>query len=411
MATPMGTPTCILLADDFTGACDTALQFVRAGLSARVQVAGVPAGDVDVLVWDTQTRNHPAAVARDRVADAVVRLEPFLDRLWYKKVDSTLRGAIGAEVEIVLRRTRRDLCVLAPALPDAGRTTLAGTHFVDGIALHRSPAGQDPGAPVLHSSITDLLASTASLRSTVVPLSLVHAGAEPLHAALARLAGPVVAIVDAQASSDLRTIAAAAARLDPPPLLCGSAGLAAFVPEAFGLRSQAPRPQAGTSRGGMLLILAGSATRHTRQQLDHLHQHQHQHWAVQEILVAATDDADGIAARAMAGSTAGSIVAILSVPPDEPDPDAALRIMARAARCCTRDPMLSGIAVTGRTTAIILLDELSAGAVNVLESVEAQVPLCRLVDGPAAGLHLITKAGGLGGEDVFVRAARRLLPS
>ncbi len=406
----MSMPTCILLADDFTGACDTALQFVRAGLSARVQIAGVPAGDVDVLVWDTQTRNHPAAVARARVADAVARLEPFLDRLWYKKVDSTLRGPIGAELEVLLCRTRRNLCVLAPALPDAGRTTLAGTHFVDGMPLHRSPASRDPGAPVLHSSIADLLASTASLRSTVVPLSLVHAGAEALHAGLARLTGPAVAIVDAQESSDLRTIAAAAARLDRPPLLCGSAGLAAFIPEAFGLRSQAPRPQAGSSRGRMLLILAGSAARHTRQQLDCLHEHLHLHWTVQEILVAATDAPDGIAARATAGSTAGSNITILSVPPDEPDPDAALRTMARAARCCTRDPRLSGIAVTGGTTAIILLNELSVGAVNVLESVEAQVPLCRLVDGPAAGLHLITKAGGLGGEDVFVRAARRLLP-
>ena len=314
----MSTPTCVLLADDFTGACDTGLQFVLAGLSARVQLAGEPAGGADVLVWDTGTRNCSAPAARDLVGRAARGLAPHSGSVWYKKVDSTLRGPIGAELEVLMQRTGRSLCVLAPALPGAGRTTRDGVHLVGGVPVHQTEAGRDPEAPVAHSSIADLLASTAAVPTASVPLAQVRAGADALWAGLARLDLPAVAIVDAEEPRDLETIAKAAARLDRPPLLCGCAGLAAFVPAAFDLHSRTPPPPAGAPCGRLLLVVAGSARSHTRHQLDHLRQH----LKAREIPVSAAADPERVAAEATAGSAAGAVVSILSLRLDEPEPGA-----------------------------------------------------------------------------------------
>ena len=60
--------SCLIVADDFTGSCDTGLQFVQEGLRARVLIGSSleAAADTDVLVWDTETRNSTAAAARQR---------------------------------------------------------------------------------------------------------------------------------------------------------------------------------------------------------------------------------------------------------------------------------------------------------------------------------------------------------
>lgn len=401
----MPNPICILLADDFTGACDTGLQFVRAGLSARVQMSGTPEPVSDILVWDTETRNSAPRAAADRVTRAARQLAGHTGCIWYKKVDSTLRGPIGAEIDALMTATDCSLCLLAPALPGAGRTTVGGVHYVDGVPVHRTAAGRDPGAPVTRSSIAELVAQTSSLGTAVLPLSAVRAGVESVAARLAGLPGPTVAIADAAEPKDLQIVAAAAARLAEPPLLCGCAGLAANVPGAFGLVSLTPCPPPPDASGSLLLVVAGSAHPTTARQLGYLRQL----LQVRDAGIGSDGDPVGAAGLAGDGSAGSAAVSILSVRRGEAHPDGAIEAMARVARRISQESNLSGIAVTGGATALALLTELEAGAVDVLEAVGAEAPLCRLADGPRAGLPLVTKGGGLGEEDIFVRAARRLV--
>ena len=91
-----------VLADDLTGAADTALPFFGRGLSARIVLdADQPLPNADVLVLSTESRNVSEAEAIERVRHAAQRLRPMLagsaPSLVYKKIDSTLRGWVGAE--------------------------------------------------------------------------------------------------------------------------------------------------------------------------------------------------------------------------------------------------------------------------------------------------------------------------
>ena len=240
--------SCLILADDFTGSCDTGMQFVQAGLSARV-VLGRSAGavtDADVLVWDTETRNAAAPEARARMEAACRHLGEVQARVWYKKIDSTLRGAFAAELPVLMAARGFDLCLVAPAFPEAGRTTVGGYHLLHGVPVARTPMGADPGAPVRHSYVPRLFADE-EVEVRLVGLATVERGADAILDAVQRPgeAERVVVVLDAASPRDLSSVALAAARLDHPALLCGSAGLAAHLPGAFGLKGRSPEGSPG----------------------------------------------------------------------------------------------------------------------------------------------------------------------
>lgn len=134
-----------IIADDLTGALDTSAPFVASGLT--VAVAMTPeaadkalASEPDVLAVSTASRTLPAEVASARVRDIVKGLVPHAPRIVMKKIDSRLKGNVGAEADALAEASGRSALVVAPAVPDQGRTTR------DGAVVGR---GVDTPLPVL----------------------------------------------------------------------------------------------------------------------------------------------------------------------------------------------------------------------------------------------------------------------
>src|SRR3712207_5328518 len=124
-----------VVADDITGANTSAARMMTGGLSARtvVELDEIEPAlrTMDVVAVSTSSRDLPAAEAAARVRAAMQAAGdvPFVA----KRVDSTLRGNVGAELDAVLDAlgdTSRALVV--PAFPTAGRTTVGGVQHVDG---------------------------------------------------------------------------------------------------------------------------------------------------------------------------------------------------------------------------------------------------------------------------------------
>src|SRR5215212_4460698 len=147
-----------VIADDLTGAADTGVQFVHAGYRTAVffRVTQKLADDLDAVAFDTDSRTMPAGFAAKRVLDAAHVSRGA--RIVYKKLDSTLRGNIAAELAAVLNAARRDPAVVAPAFPAAGRTTAGGTQFVHGVPVDETEMRNDPRTPVLEAHVPTLLA-------------------------------------------------------------------------------------------------------------------------------------------------------------------------------------------------------------------------------------------------------------
>jgi uncharacterized protein YgbK (DUF1537 family) len=92
------------IADDLTGACDVAAELAVAGHRVRVEVApgaSEDAGDTsdDLVIVNTQSRSLTPALAATRVCDA---LRSGCAPLVVKKIDTALRGHLGAELDAAL---------------------------------------------------------------------------------------------------------------------------------------------------------------------------------------------------------------------------------------------------------------------------------------------------------------------
>jgi len=101
-AAPESAPRVLIVADDLTGALDTAGAFAQQGVSTKVVAQPLAAdaasvGETRVVALNTASRHLPAADAAARVQRCVRRFAGQHFDFVYKKIDSTLRGNVVAE--------------------------------------------------------------------------------------------------------------------------------------------------------------------------------------------------------------------------------------------------------------------------------------------------------------------------
>src|ERR671915_1438754 len=252
-----------VIADDLTGAADAGVQLVSTGYRTAVVFgeAEVVADDLDAVSFDTDSRAMPAGFAAKRVVDAA-RVASGA-RIVYKKLDSTLRGNVAAELAAALGGARRDRVIVAPAFPAAGRTTVGGIQRVHGVPVDETEMANDPNTPVSEAHVPSLLADTFS--------SVGALGVEDLaDLVLVRktLEDYECVVADAERNADLETLVRAVP--DPARILwAGSAGL------ALALGSVYPGPcagDAGVERGPIrpVLVVVGSLSGVAREQVRRL---------------------------------------------------------------------------------------------------------------------------------------------
>jgi uncharacterized protein YgbK (DUF1537 family) len=121
-----------IIADDLTGATDTGGQFAKQGYRTQMVIGAEPNigtlnKDVDVLVLDTETRETDKEAARMRISSVLKGMSLRDDDLVYKKVDSTLRGNIGIELEESLNVLNKDVCLFTPSFPPTQRISVEST--------------------------------------------------------------------------------------------------------------------------------------------------------------------------------------------------------------------------------------------------------------------------------------------
>ena len=153
-----------IIADDLTGANDTALQFQQKGANTKILLDSecTPKIKAGTEVWalSSESRNVPTEVALSRVEKAVKTfVENFNFDYYYKKIDSTLRGHIALETLTMLNILEYDAAIVMPAYPQEGRITVGGYHLAKGVPIGRTEMAIDPHAPITESHVPSLLRS------------------------------------------------------------------------------------------------------------------------------------------------------------------------------------------------------------------------------------------------------------
>lgn len=152
-----------VVCDDLTGGGDIGSQFIVRGLKTRISRSVddmvPPPPDTEVWIINTGSRALPPRQAGQRVRKALKALKEFSPDYIYKKIDSTLRGNIGSELDASLSEMELDSIPLCAAFPRMGRKTVDGIHYVDGKILAESHYARDAESPVKESDIRVLLSS------------------------------------------------------------------------------------------------------------------------------------------------------------------------------------------------------------------------------------------------------------
>ncbi len=388
-----------IIADDLTGACDTGAVFAgrgRVGLFVDPEVPG-PVGEVAVA--DTETRSLVPARAAERVGRAATLMGQRLrgGRL-FKKIDSTMRGPVGAEIESLLFASRTTALV-CPSFPAERRTVVNGILRVHGVPAHESPVGRDPDYPGTTSDLRAILRGQSRCPVTHLPLEAVRAGDAGGWGTAATGSGGIV-IADAETDADLDMLAAMGAA-EPSLLLAGSAGLARRLAMALGLTAGAVVLPAGHR----WLIVVGSLHPASRAQLDAL---------AAAGAVGVTVEVDGAppAPDALVSALASGRPAVIisRLAPASPEPPARLAMAERLATLASAvldaiTPDL--VCAIGGETALGLIRALGAERLDLLGPAASGLALSEVIVPGRAGagsrrLTLLTKAGGFGGPDLLL---------
>lgn len=250
-----------ILADDLTGAADSAARCRWAGLPAtiflKIPESPLPAG---VRAFTSDSRHLPAAEAAQRVRMMAAPLQA-LDAHWYKKIDSTLRGHIGSELDVLLELLDAPAALICPAFPAQKR----GLHTGHLVAPDLSP---------IPMHLPSLLQSQSRYPVAAISLEDVRNGklAARLQQTTSR-EGHRVLVVDALTDEDLDTIVDECAAALPNALLCGSAGLVGALARRLVGQEDFPVDRIhGPRLWQTALLLVGSGSQAAHRQIAYLQQ-------------------------------------------------------------------------------------------------------------------------------------------
>ncbi len=231
-----------LIADDLTGACDAGAPFAGRGPRGCLRRSRFAWPGVDRGRGRHREPWAPAGRCRGRRARGRrgVSARVSTGGLLFKKIDSTLRGPIGAELEALLETSGRRAALVCPAFPGQGRTVADGMLLVNGAPAHESPIGRDPAYPGPTSDVVEIVRRGAARPVSLLPLDRVRGDRDALARTL-RDARDRIIVADALTDGDLDALARATLGCTELAL-AGSAGLARAVAAAHGLARPRPRP-------------------------------------------------------------------------------------------------------------------------------------------------------------------------
>jgi len=394
-----------IIADDLTGAMDTGVQFSKVGLRTLLHLTSASVDDAEVVVLDTESRDDPPNVAYGKVTGAARRLK---GRIIYKKIDSTLRGNIGYELDGVMDELGLKRALIAPAFPINGRTTFEGRQFVDGLPLLESLFSKDPHCPTTDHIPT--LVEGQSVRSVgPIPLSIVDQDAGALKEEVDKREEELL-VIDALNEVHLLCIARVAAQQGISCLACGSAGLAQALPFGFGFESQKRRSSKHSPRAGPVLVVAGSHNPVTVRQIER---------AVSQLgaAVVEIDPRDIEVTMERAASEAEKLISdgkdVIITTAFKPYLLERSQVMTiglgNLAADVAKGRSLCGLILTGGSIAFSACRALGVVTIEILEEVAPGIPAGVVLKGEEReGIKLVTKAGGFGEEDALLRAINHL---
>ena len=438
-----------IVADDLTGATTTGVLLARSGVKTKVyfheeavnKTTDESEKDAEgAIVISSNSRAYKPEKAYETVKFATEVLIGQNCRYFQKRIDTTMRGSIGAEIDAMLSVLGEDtVAIVVPAMPKSRRILVGGYSIIDGTALVNTPVAKDVRTPVTENYIPRLLEAQTKENVALVPLEKVLEGSAAVAEDMRkkRENGSRVLVVDAITEQDVSVIAEACIKLqwnivsvDPGPFtaeLARQRGLAGQ--EQDGLYSLNVKEKASVKDGRTVLVAAGSATEVTKRQMQFLFENTDARQisvnparllagaeeAAEEIeksvnkAVEILKDQKNIPAIVFETALHGTLLNL-----DEEDRahgypngmsadkiNEGLGVIVQKVLDLSGKNRIAGLYMTGGDTMVHVCRKLGTECLEVLDYVIPQTDVSKLADGKYQGMTVIGK-GGMTGYDEIV---------
>lgn len=257
-----------VIADDLTGANATGVRLSKQGFSSATVVFRdkIPSStELDAVCIDTDTRYANQQTVVKRVKKAMQNFQEWDAKVICKRIDSTIRGNIGLEIDTILEEIgENSLAVVVASFPDSGRISSGGYLLVDGVPVQETDVAKDPVTPITKSYIPGIIQEQSKYHVGHIGLEKVLAGNNQLKDAFEDQINnhKRIVVVDAVTDEEIDIIAETIAKIDSARIVPVDPGpLTAAYSRAF--LNQFIEPS-------KIIVTVGSVTTLTERQLRYL---------------------------------------------------------------------------------------------------------------------------------------------
>lgn len=395
----------LMIADDFTGAGDAGVQMSKNGIEARIAFNTDGIDPNESYVIDSESRNIPAEEAYEKVKKIYQDMETYHYDNYYKKIDSTIRGNIRAELMAAREVLKPDLTVFNPGNPDSNRTVVDGILMMNGIRICETEIMRDPLCLVKEDNLKKLLETEMEEPVQYFTLAQIRSGKLELD-------GSGLITFDVLNNEDMDTVVRFILSKKKKVLWVGSAGMANAL--FYTLCPKYP-----------VLSLVGSISDTSRNQVRRAKE---QGARIVEMNVSGLlkgGNLAKVADEAVEGLKLGENVIVVSAREHEDYLDSVdtgkklgmkrgdvarytQERLGELSAMILKQANVCGVFLTGGDTAISFMEKNHAHGARLVEEVLPIVALVETVDGDYPGLPLVVKGGSIGDENAIAESIRYL---
>ena len=204
-----------VVADDLTGSNATSVLLAKDGFKCATfmypeLITQKEINSYDVVSISTDSRG----IKKEEAYNAVYKEAKAMKdktKLFTKRIDSTLRGNVGAEIDGIIDALDDRVAVVVASYPDSQRISVGGFLLVNSIPLEKTAVSKDPKAPVTQSRVKEIIEKQTKYNVGELFLSDVMNGEEYLKEKMEELknAGNKIIVIDATTDDEIITIAKA----------------------------------------------------------------------------------------------------------------------------------------------------------------------------------------------------------
>lgn len=402
----------LIIADDITGANSTGILVgkTRKPIYTVFSEKGLELFLSSVLHCDVVVSTNSRNINREEAYHTVsntLSLTKGKQITIFKRIDSTLRGNIGAEIEAIqdFLGTETTACIV-PSFPSSGRTVKNGILYVNEIPLSETSVKDDPLSPVFSSSVKEIIELQTKRKIVSISLDTVRSPLHELEKKIVKASSSQKTILsfDAMTDKDIEIIAKA----------CISSGTD-FFPVDPGPFTAAVISQRNAVRTKPVLAFVGSVNQIATVQIEYLgsfadtkmikvdsnsliHNGEKRDEEIDRVEKLAINMARTYRFICLYSSGTAHITTIedratITASINQAFATIASRLLERIA--------CNGLFTCGGDTTMAICEALEVNALELLDEIAPLTVSGKLSGGLFDGLRLITKGGMVGEQDIM----------